>query len=152
MDIHSKKLYPSNELSNFAHHRFIFDGVVCESMEGLLQSLKIKTHRIQKELCQMTGIKVKRRGTKRNKFWKERQRLWWKGKEYDRHGREYQDLLDRAFDALSENEDFKKALLDTENSRLTHKIGESDPSKTVLTEKEFCSRLHRIRKRLRKRR
>ena len=35
MDIGSKSGYPSSSLSNFAGHRFIFDGVECYSMVNL---------------------------------------------------------------------------------------------------------------------
>ncbi len=34
MDIGSGKEYPSNALSNFSPHPFVFDGVECNSMEG----------------------------------------------------------------------------------------------------------------------
>lgn len=42
LDIHSKGLYPSNVLSNLCDNGFCFDGIVCGSMEGFLQSLKAK--------------------------------------------------------------------------------------------------------------
>lgn len=49
MDIGSGKEYPSNALSNFAPHPFVFDGVECASMEGLLQSfICIRVERIKK--------------------------------------------------------------------------------------------------------
>ena len=53
-----------------------------------------------------------------------------------------------AFDALSENSKFRNALLATENATLTHAIGKNDATKTVLTTKEFVSRLTRIRESL----
>ena len=40
MDIGSKAIYPASALSNFSPHPFTFDGVECNSMEGLLQSFK----------------------------------------------------------------------------------------------------------------
>ena len=36
MDIGSGSSYPSCALSNFAPHKFIYDGVECASMEGFL--------------------------------------------------------------------------------------------------------------------
>ena len=42
MDIGSKAGYPASSLSNFAGHRFVIDDVECYSMEGFLQSLKLK--------------------------------------------------------------------------------------------------------------
>ena len=150
MDIGSKLGYPASALSNFSPYLFVFEGVECASMEGLLQSFKINEVHIQVEVCKLVGIHAKRRGQKRNEVWKQVQRLWWKGEEYDRHGREYQELLDWAFDALSENIFFQKALLASGDSTLTHSIGSSDRTKTVLTENEFCSRLGKIRIRLQK--
>ena len=40
LDIRSNGLYPSNVLSNMCSNEFSFDGIVCGSMEGFLQSLK----------------------------------------------------------------------------------------------------------------
>jgi len=145
MDIGTKAGYPASALSNFAPHAFTFDGVECASMEGLVQAFKFDKHHIQIEVCKLIGLAAKRRGQKRNKAWKRVQKLWWKGIEYDRHGLEYQQLLDRAFDALAQNAAFRKALLATRNSALTHSIGKSNPADTVLTERELCSRLERLR-------
>ena len=150
MDIGSKAGYPASALSNFAPHPFVFDGVECASMEGLVQAFKFDKPHIQVEVCKLVGIRAKRRGQKRNKAWKRIQKLWWRGKEYDRHGNDYQKLLDRAFNALAENDSFQKALLATGNSTLTHSIGKSKCPETVLTEREFCSRLETIRARLSK--
>jgi hypothetical protein len=143
MDIGSGKEYPSNALSNFAPHPFIFDGVECNSMEGLLQSFKFKEPDIQKEVCKLVGKSAKFRG--KPKKWFLTQKLYWMGKEYDRKSEDYQKLLDRAFLALSKNEGFRRALLASGNSTLTHEIGKSKESETVLTKREFISRLYRLR-------
>jgi hypothetical protein len=115
-------------------------------MEGFLQSLKFQNPEMQKIVCQMVGLQAKFKG-KPKKWWLT-QTLYWQGKEINRHGQEYQDLLDRAFDALSENSSFRKALSASGNSSLTHSLGKSDSRHTVLTEREFCSRLLKIRKRI----
>ena len=66
-----------------------------------------------------------------------------------RDSQEYQDLLDEAFESLfTGNEKARKTLLSTQNANLTHSIGKSKISDTVLTKQEFCSRLMNIRKRL----
>ena len=148
MDIGSKKGFPAGTLSNFSPHPFVFDGVRCSSMEGLLQSFKFDKFHIQVEVCKLIGMGAKRRGQKRNKAWKRVQKLWWKGRSFNRRGPEYQELLDRAFDALAQNASFQKALLATGTVVLTHRIGSSKKSDTCLTEREFCSRLERIRERL----
>lgn len=145
MDIGSKSGWPASSLSNFAPHPFVFNGVECASMEGLLQSFKFDKPHIQEVVCTLTGLTAKRRGQKRNKAWKSKQTLWWKGKEYKRDSKEYQELLDWAFAALSENTSFERALLATNDAVLTHKIGRNKISETVLTQAEFCSRLMKIR-------
>lgn len=146
MDIGSGSGFPSATLSNFAPHPFIFDGVECNSMEGLLQSFKFSNPEMQKEVCKLVGKQAKFKG-KKKKWWRT-QTLYWQGKEFKRDSEEYQELLDRAFDALATNEGFKNALLATGNSTLTHSIGKTKQSETVLTRTEFCSRLTKIRKRL----
>jgi predicted NAD-dependent protein-ADP-ribosyltransferase YbiA (DUF1768 family) len=146
MDIGSGKEYPANALSNFAPHPFVFDGVEVSSAEGLLQSFKFKNFEIQKEVCKLVGRKAKFRG--KSKKWYTDQKLYWNGVEYDRSSKEYQELLDRAFDALAENASFQKALLASGKATLTHEIGKSKENETVLTKREFISRLNKIRDRL----
>ena len=146
MDIGSVSGYPSAALSNFAPHPFVFDGVECNSMEGLLQSFKFSNPEMQKEVCKLVGKQAKFKGKK--KKWFTTQTLYWQGEEFKRDSEEYQKLLDRAYDALSTNENFKRALLATKNATLTHSIGKTKQSETVLTRSEFCSRLMKIRERL----
>ena len=148
MDIGSGTGYPSVALSNFTPHSFVIDGVECASMEGFLQSLKFSDVEMQKHVCTLVGKKAKFKG-KKKRWWRE-QKLYWQGKVIDRHSDEYQELLDRAFDALSENSGFRRALLATHNAVLTHSIGKKNPSETILTRNEFCSRLTKFRTRLQK--
>ena len=146
MDIGSKCGYPASALSNFAPHPFVIDGVECNSMEGFLQSLKFKEIPIQEEVCKLVGVKAKYRG--KPKRWFETQTLYWQGVEYKRESKEYQELLDKAYFELSKNSGFRDALLATHNATLTHSIGRSNESETVLTKREFCGRLMKIRDRL----
>ena len=146
MDIGSGNGYPSAALSNFAPHPFTIDGIQCNSMEGFLQSLKFKDEEMQKAVCLLVGKAAKFRG--KNKNWQKTQILYWKGQEIKRDSQEYQDLLDRAYEALSQNTGFQKALLATKDAILTHSIGKTNPNETVLTRAEFCSRLMKIRERL----
>ena len=110
MDIGSKSDYPASSLSNFAGHRFWIDDIECYSMEGFLQSLKFKEPEIQKEVCKLIGKKAKFKG--KSKKWFRTQTLYWKGKEIKRSSMEYQELLDRAFQAMYNwSESFRKALI-----------------------------------------
>ena len=146
MDVGSGSGYPSSALSNFSPHAFVFDEVECASMEGLLQSFKFDKVHIQAEVCKMVGLAAKFRGKKRNKAWKSKQTLWWKGTPYNRHSDDYQNLLDRAFQAMfDQNDSFRRALLASGKAILTHSIGWSKESDTILTEREFCSRLMKLR-------
>ncbi len=147
MDIKSGSGYPASALSNFSPHPFIFDGVEVSSFEGLLQSFKFDKEHIQVEVCKLVGAMAKKRGKMRN--WQERQTLYWKGRPYKRDSDDYQKLLDRAYQALcDQNEGFRKALLATGDAVIKHSIGRSKESVTVLTHQEFCSRLMKLRKSL----
>ncbi|MCA9364822.1 MAG: hypothetical protein KC736_02930 [Candidatus Moranbacteria bacterium] len=148
MDIRSKLDYPAGALTNFAPYCFEIDGVKCASMEGFLQSLKADNLLVQKEICQLVGIEAKNLGNEHNTAWKKTQTLFWQGRKYDRQGTKYQELLDRAYDELAKNEEFRKALLATGQEVLTHSIGKSDPFETILTEDEFCSRLMQLRSKI----
>ena len=143
MDIGSGTGYPSASLSNFAPHPFSIDGIECASMEGFLQSLKFKDPLMQKEVFKMVGKQAKFKG-KNKKWWKD-QTLYWQGKAIPRSSEEYQILLDKAFEALSQNAGFQKALLATGDATLTHSMGKKKQTETVLTTKEFTSRLTKIR-------
>lgn len=147
VDISSKGDYPSGNLSNFAPHAFVFDGVECASMEGLLQSLKFKDAGAQRYICTLVGKAAKKAGSERN-WQQDRHTLWWQGRPIDRLAPEYQQFLDAAFATLASNDAFRRALLDTGEATLTHSMGEPEPQDTVLTEREFCSRLTAIRSRL----
>lgn len=143
MDIGSKNGYPAGALSNFAPHPFVLDGVQCNSMEGFLQGLKFESKEMQEYVCTLVGAAAKKKGAKKN--WKQTQRLYWRGKAIKRDSQEYQNLLNKAYNALYENSGFKKALEATNGATLTHSIGKNKIQDTVLTSQEFCSRLTYLR-------
>jgi hypothetical protein len=144
MDIHSGGAYPASKLTNFAANFFIFFGIEVAGMEGLLQAFKFDKLHMQIHVCTLFGMAAKKKGAKRN--WRRDQTLYWQGKEYDRHGQEYQDLLLAAYMAMfTQNEGARRALLATGNATFTHSIGKKRESETVLTEREFCSLLTRCR-------
>lgn len=143
IDIGSGNGYPSSALSNFSPYQFEVDGVQCNSMEGFLQSLKFSNVDMQNHVCTLVGKKAKFKGKK--KRWYRTQTLYWQGEEIDRHSERYQEILDNAFNSLTKNKKFQKALLASGNATLTHSMGKKDPSKTILTVREFCGRLTKIR-------
>jgi hypothetical protein len=144
MDIGSKHGYPASALSNFAPHPFVFDGVPVASMEGLLQSFKFDKVHMQVEVCKLVGFAAKARG--RHKNWQRTQTLHWAGKTYPRDSHGYQGLLTWAYHELFwQNQGFRDALRATGNAVLTHSMGRTNPSETILTQQEFCSRLTILR-------
>ena len=143
MNIGSGNTYPANSLSNFSPHPFELDGIKINSMEGFLQSVKFKSVEMQEEVCKLVGFVAKSKGKHKN--WQESQILYWRGVPIKRSSIEYQNLLDRAYTALYTNTKFKNALEASDNAMLTHSIGKSDEKQTVLTIKEFCSRLTKLR-------
>jgi predicted NAD-dependent protein-ADP-ribosyltransferase YbiA (DUF1768 family) len=145
IDIKAKAPFPAGALSNFAAHAFTLDGVACASMEGLLQSLKVADIAEQARVCALVGAEAQNRG--RREDWSSGT-LWWRGSPVDRLSGAYQELLDRAYDALfTQAPKFRNALAATGDAPLTHSMGKSDPCETILTEAEFCTRLERLRRR-----
>jgi len=144
LDIKSKAPFPAGELSNFAAHTFVIDGVACASMEGFLQSLKIEDAAEQQRVCALVGEAAQKAG--RHYDWVTSGTLWWRGAPIDRLSDAYQALVNRAYEALfAQSERFRAALAATGDRPLTHTIGKSDPCDTILTSEEYCTRLERIR-------
>lgn len=154
IDIHSKGKYSTDddtkkiaiELSNFTAHAFTLDGVECASMEGFLQALKYVSPKKQREICKLTGKTAKVAGD--GKFlWKLLHEAFWQGKRYDRLSPEFRKLIFRAYSAMyAQNEAFRAAIEETREKKLIHSIGEPNPKKTILTEREFICMLYRLRR------
>lgn len=146
MDIGSRSSYPAGKLSNFTGFHFVFDGVECSSMEGFLQALKFENISSQLMTCALVGFTAKKKGRGRTKYWQQKQTLWWNGASYPRKSKAYQYLLNRAYNALYEqNENFRNALNAAGAARFTHSIGRNNKKETVLTESEFCKRLQHLK-------
>ena len=65
IDISSEQTGPAAELSNFPMRIFTFDGLVCQSMEGLLQAFKFPHPLDQKRVCVLVGRMAKKLGDKK---------------------------------------------------------------------------------------
>lgn len=143
LDIRSNGLYPSNVLSNLCSNGFHFDGMVCGSMEGFLQSLKRKEPDKQRQICSMKGGNARKMSVT---SWQIDQIVWWKGQAIDRQSDDYRQLIRHAYQAMFEqNERFRTALMQTRGMTLVHTSGEENPFKTILTQSEFCSILAEMR-------
>ena len=135
IDIKAKAPFPVGALSNFA------------PQEGLLQAFKVADPAEQVRLCGLVGSEAQSAGRRHD--WQRTGTLWWKGVATDRLSDAYQNLLDRAYEALFEQSSkFRNALAATGNAQLMHSMGSADPTETILTSEEFCSRLERLRARL----
>lgn len=143
VDISSDGSYPGDVLSNFTPYTFTFRGIEFTSMESLLQGLKFEGVETQNSVFQRVGVKAKLRGKKRK--WYLDQTLYWQGVPMKRDSEDYKNIVREAFYALAENIDFQKALLATGDKTLYHTMGKSDPTRTILTEDEFCSILTEVR-------
>lgn len=142
-DIRSNGLYPSGVLSNLCSNGFRFEGVLCGSMEGFLQSLKQQEKSKQLQICQMNGGNARKRSVT---SWQADQIVWWRGQAIDRQSEEYQKLLRRAYQTMfDQSERFRAALMQTRGMTLTHSGGETNPYKTILTSQEFCTILMEMR-------
>ena len=115
-------------------------------MEGFLQSLKFSNPDMQEHICSLIGMAAKKAGHGKN--WQKRQKLYWRGEAMDRRSVKYQKLLDRAYDALFMNDGFRAALRAAGDATFTHSVGKRKEGETVLTIQEFCSRLNRLREKL----
>lgn len=147
IDIHSKAKYPSCELSNFAEHHFVLDGIQCNSIEGFLQSLKYMSSKNQLKVCLKVGTEAKSAGDKK-RLWKITKKVYWQGKCMGLFSDELQTLIDRAYLACFEQcPEYRKALLDTANEKFSHSIGKTDARNTILTAYSFVKRIEMLRMR-----
>lgn len=150
IDIYSEGGYPACELSNFAEHPFVLDGVQISSMEGFLQSLKYMTVKKQEQVCRLSGKEAKQAGKGRF-MWCVLRFVWWQEQTMDLMSDEVQLLIDRAYDAMYEqNPKFRQALLDTGDEKLEHTLGKTRMDQTILTRYNFVRRLERLRARAEK--
>lgn len=146
IDISSKMDGPGGTLSNFTENHFIFDDVKCGSMEGFLQSLKYSETEAQERICILAGKEAKGHSIH---GWEETQTVHWKGKPVGRQSDEFQSLIRNAYRAMTNQcPQFRNALLKTGSKRLYHSMGNPVSTKTILTEKEFCSILTDLRSEL----
>ena len=84
---------PVRGLAVAAAHAFTVDGLACASLAGLLQSLLFVDADDQADVRALSGPKATKAG-RRAPDWTATQTLHWAGRPVDRHGPDYQLLLD----------------------------------------------------------
>jgi len=135
-------------LSNLYPYQFKIDGILIESWEGFIQSLKTPDRTLKRHLWTLHGYQAWKQGQKIP--WWEKQEVYWIDKPIDRQSKEYTHIITVSYDALFEqNEDFRKALEESLPYKLDHSKGKTDKSKTLLTKKEYLYQMERLRKQLR---
>ncbi len=146
LDIDLINAYPANVLSNCFENGFYLDGVWCASVTSFLHALKFQHLVDQVIVCSMPPEGARHRSMEMDVQYKITQKLWWQSVCYPRTSREYQQLLDRIFHALiNQNQRFAQALKDSFPHELTYQMGRNQKVTPVLTEEEFCSKLMRLR-------
>jgi hypothetical protein len=106
--------------------------------------VKFASPEMQEHVCTLIGKMAKFKG--KPKKWFLTQKLYWRGVEMDRRSKEYQLLLNRAYNAMyQQSESFRNALHASGTGVLKHTMGKSSESDTVLTTSEFCGRLMKLR-------
>lgn len=149
IDIHFKGENLEKRLSNLYPYQFEFDGITYASMEAFFGSLRTPDFIEKQKLYSTHGMVSWYKGHRFS--WYEKQEVYYKDKAISRHSPEYEDLITNAFDALFTNEDFKQALKESGELKLTHKIGKTAKDKTLLARKEFIGHLNRLRTKLNER-
>ena len=135
------------KLSNFYPHTFIFEGMKFGNFEAFVQCLKFSDPEEQMKVAGMDAKSAKAAG--QTQHWKENGGwLYWRGHAINRYGHEYQQLLDRSYDALCQNAEFADALRRSRRQLLIHTIGKLRRKDTALTSIEFCRILTRKRRKL----
>lgn len=145
INIYSKsENWIARSLSNFAEHEFTLDDVQISCFEAFLQSLKFSDLEAQQNVLRMSGKDAKKAGSSQQ--WENSGWLYWNGHAYRRNRREYRSLLERAYEELLENPNFRAALTASKGKLLIHTIGRM--RHTVLTSLEFCWILMKKRRQL----
>jgi len=142
----------AKSLSNLYPYTFMMDGYVIKSMEAFLQSIKVYDMNEKCNIWGMHGVKCWKYGQEFNN-WKNTQILYDNfGRPVYRHSKEYDFLIQRAFDALFKNEDFKARLKESLPYNISHSMGKTDKNDSVLTKEEYINNMERLRDQLRERR
>lgn len=100
-------------LSTMEFYPFEIDGVICRSLEGFLQSLRIINFENQKAACACSGLMtgyLERLAETRDDI----KEVHWNNKKIQRESEEYLNLISRVYDLIFEqNQKFRSELLKT---------------------------------------
>lgn len=127
----------SKVLSNLFPYEFYFSGEMFGSAEGFFQSLKFKNKKMQHYVFKMSGVNSNNIKAAGDYDWRESSIVFFKGKQYNRNGKNYSRLIDKMYMGLLQNPLFMSALKNVGDKYILHSIGETDKTKTTFTRYEF---------------
>ena len=129
-------------LSNLFPYEFYFKGCKFGSAEGFFQGIKFKNKKAQNLVFRMSGLNSNRIKAAADFDWTKNQTVMFKGKEINRHGKEYEDLVDELYVSMLQNPLYVGALKAVKDKYILHAMGENDENKTVFTRYQFEKQLN----------
>lgn len=135
----------SASLSNLFPHKFVIDGVTCQSMESFIQSLRVREEFIQREICENYSGYMGYKMRLSLPDWRKKGYVYWKGKSILRDSEDYNQLVTKAYEQLFyQNLVFRYCLINHKDDVLFHTIGCTDKKETLLTQDEYISQLNKL--------
>ncbi len=129
-------------LSNLFPYEFYFKGYKFSSAEGFFQGIKFKDKKARKLVYKMSGLNSNRIKAATDFDWQKNQTILFENKEIDRHGKEYENLVDELYVSMLQNPLYVGALKAVKDKYILHAIGEPDSNLTVFTRYEFEKELN----------
>lgn len=124
-------------LSNLFPYKFYFRGFIIESIEGVIQGLKIKDKKSQKLCFSYSGLNSNRIKACCDYDWRLNQSVYFQGKKIKRDSKEYQNFIDELYVSLLSNKLFANALKNVGERYIMHSIGNENKQETLLSRYEF---------------
>lgn len=124
-------------LSNLFPYEFYFKGYKFGSIEGFFQGIKFKNKKAQKLVFKMSGTMSNNIKVASDYNWQDEDAIYFLGKKYNRHSKEYENLCDELYCALLQNPLYVGALKAVKNKYILHAIGEENDNITVFSRLEF---------------
>ena len=128
----------------FNGQKFKFAGLDISSVKSFILGLKTNDKELQKQLLLVPEDEVREVSKTITPHYGPRT-LYWNGKAFSRSSEEYNQLLDKVYNARYKQDfKFRTALRTTKNAVLEHSIGKNDIGETVLTKNEFLKKLNNL--------
>lgn len=141
--IHNRATGIEGRLKTFAEREFLFDRVECSSIESVLEAFKFEDINDQIEIAGMPAWDAYQQGQREDAMqWQTTRMLYWNGRQYNRDGEEYQELLKRLFFSIFEQDaQFRLDVAFLKNASVMSKVGGINPQTQVMTKKEYIANL-----------